>query len=118
MGCCVRLVDRLFKLIDPGCIFKRSATLPTAKRRSKGVASGRTDEQFLQIAVRYVVAAPIWYSIKLDAMRELHVSTAIRVLEATLRPGCTPKLGRVCCKRWESASLLELAKLYGRMRGE
>jgi len=36
------------------------------------VERGSRDLQLLEVAVIYVVTAPVWHSIELDAVRELH----------------------------------------------
>ena len=86
---CRRLVDGFLKLINSE--FMSDDDQPWQFRVRKPTGHGKVS-QFLEIAVRNVVTAPIRHGIELYAMRKLHSSRVDELPELVLRLWGDPML--------------------------
>lgn len=74
------------------------------------------NSQFLEITVRYVVTTPIWDSVELDTMRELHTPALPKLSQSDVRRLLESQLANTQVawriKFMLSAQLVELDMIY------
>jgi hypothetical protein len=106
-------VDVLLELVDP-------AQWSAEPYDTHPPSPTRCNSQFLQVAVRNIVAAPVRDRIELDTMRELHVVLLVEFLELLCPPGVALRkllLAVLDTRVVGELEFLEVCKLVGARRG-